>query len=262
MLNRLFGGRRPPRYLAHAEFWVYVAEPAAPKQDDVMSRMVQANPYGSGGSVPIGPREGILWSDIRFHMALVLRQKNTHLFRPDLFDAHVEPTADQLTALANSEAFVKLSYVSEQPLSDRRHLQFLTYATESVAELAGASVVFDTVAEKLFHTRDLQDLLHQDSNASRKEIHLRAIWRPCPLGGTAETRGLRKIGLPELCTPETMSDHSTLARQVLELAADRIWEEGEIASRLTLEHMGDRYHVVSDPSRSGPCRAQILRENA
>lgn len=261
MLSRLFGAAKAPRYLAMAEYWVYVDKPVAPKQDDVMSRMVQGSPYAKRGVNPIGPREGLLWSDIRFHMALVLREKNAQIFRPDLFEAHVEPSAESLAALSQAAGLIKLRYVSEQVLSDNRHLQFLVYAAEAVAELAGATMIFDLVSEKLIHRTEIQEALREDPDGARKDLHLRTLWRTCPAGGTAETRGLRKIGLPELCTPETMNDHQCVAKQILELAADKVWEERTIAPKMTLDHYGDVYHVLADFPRKGPCRARILREN-
>jgi hypothetical protein len=94
VLSRLFrrGPKKPP-YLAMAEYWVYLREPQAPTQDDVMTRMIQTNPFQRGGVSPIGAKEGLLWSDIRFHMALALRDKNAHIFRPDLFEPHVDANA-------------------------------------------------------------------------------------------------------------------------------------------------------------------------
>lgn len=262
MLRRLFGKPAAPPYLAAAEYWVYVDDPRTPKQDDVMERMIQGSPYAKGGSPPIGPREGLLWSDIRFHMALVLREKNAHAFRPDLFGTHIELSPAHLAALAESAAFVKLSYISEQPLSDNRHLQFLVFAAEAVAELSGARVIFDHAAERLHLCSELQADLAENPDAARKDLHLHTIWRTCAAGGTAETRGLRKIGFPELVTPETMNEHRCLARQILDMAADRIWDERVLPPRLVVEHLGDRFHVVTEFAKKGPCRSTILRENA
>jgi hypothetical protein len=244
-----------------AEYWVYLREPQAPTQDDVMTRMIQTNPFQRGGVSPIGAKEGLLWSDIRFHMALALRDKNAHIFRPDLFEPHVDANAEMLEALSECQALVKLRYVSEHRLPDTRHLQFLVYASEAVAELAGSPLVFDLISEKLVTTEWLQGRLRENPNGARRELHLRAVWRPTTVGGTAETRGLQKVGFPELSTPETMGDHRVVALQVLELAAERLWETGELEPRLTLEHFGDTFHVLLEPSRSGPIRTRILREN-
>jgi hypothetical protein len=259
VLSRLFKPRPAP-YLAMAEFWVYLPEPAAPSQDDVMTRMIQASPYAKKGRAPIGPKEGLLWSDVRFHMALALREKNAHIFRPDLFESHVSPTAEMLGALSGSKALVKLRYVSEQRLPDNRHLQFLTYAAEAVAHLSGSEAIFDLIGERLFTPAWLAEKLAEDSDGSRKELQLQTIWRCSPAGGTAETRGLQKIGLQELSTPETMPDHRIVAMQVLESAADQIWDAGKIEPQMTIEHYGDSFHVLIDQARKGPLRTRILRE--
>jgi len=259
VLSRLFKPRPAP-YLAMAEYWVYLPEAVAPKQDDIMARMIQSNPYARPGKPPIGSREGLVWSDVRFHMALVLREKNAHIFRPDLFEPHVEPTAEMLDSLSRSVALVKLRYVSEQPLADKRHLQFLVYAAESVAHLGHSEVIFDLISEELFTPALLESNLLQDNDAARRELQARVIWRSCPAGGTAETRGLQKIGLQELSTPETMADHRVVAMQVLEAAAETIWETGKIEPEMSVEHYGDTFHVMVDMARKGPLRTRILRE--
>ena len=260
MLSRIFKRTKTPPYLAMAEFWVYLKEPKAPKQDDVMGRMIQNNPFAKGGRAPIGTKEGLIWSDIRFHMALALREKNSHIFRPDLFEPHVEPSAEALQALSEAVALVKLRYVSDQPLPDKRHLQFLIYAAEAVAELSGSEVIFDLISERLFSPDWLREQLQVDNDGSRRELHLRTIWKSSPAGGIVETLGLQKLGFQELCTPETMADHQVVAMQVLELAAERIWDAGQMDNSLTIEHYGDSFHVLIDPSRKGPSRARILRE--
>src|ERR1044072_845222 len=121
VLGWLFVQRRQQKssFLSTNEYWVYLPGKEMPNQTEVMSRLIGDNPYRQGGKNPIGPREGLLLSDIRLHLALVLRSKNPHVFRPDLFDEYVDPTSEILERLANSESLVKVRYISEQPLNDR-----------------------------------------------------------------------------------------------------------------------------------------------
>jgi hypothetical protein len=106
------------KYLATAEYWVYLPSEKLPKQEDVMSLVL-------GGNSPIGPAEGLLLSDIRLHIALVLRSKNPHVFRPDLFDDHIEPTAELLKRMGESKSLAKIRYLSEDRLKSDAHLQLL-----------------------------------------------------------------------------------------------------------------------------------------
>ncbi len=116
--------RQKPRYFAMAEYWVYLPGDRMPLQDDIMTLMVASNPYGRGGRSPIGTAEGLVFSDIRLHIALVLRSKNPHIFRPDLFEEHIQPTKEILESLSAAQSLVKLRFASDIPLKDKRHLQF------------------------------------------------------------------------------------------------------------------------------------------
>src|SRR5947209_2616034 len=125
-----------------------------PEQDAVMTRMVAENPYSRDGHLAIGKREGIIFSDIRLHVSLVLRSKNPHVFRPDLLKDSVEPTADILSALANSAALIKVRYISEAPLSDDRHIQFMAHFACAYLDLGSGLVIYDVVSEQLRSAED------------------------------------------------------------------------------------------------------------
>gem|GEM_PF-5880495 len=80
-LGVLLWGRRSrrPKFFARAEYWVYVPGTKLPKQDELMTRMVAENPLHRLGKPPIGAREGLLFSDIRLHLAMAIRsKKRTH----------------------------------------------------------------------------------------------------------------------------------------------------------------------------------------
>src|SRR5471030_3227986 len=82
-------------YLASAEYWVYLPEAEMPEQNLLLERIVGRNPYSKRGFTPIGTEEGLILSDVRLHIAHVLRSKNPHVFRPDLFE-DIDIDADQI----------------------------------------------------------------------------------------------------------------------------------------------------------------------
>lgn len=252
---------RPTRlkYVVTCEYWVYLPEEQPPSQDAVMSRMIRDNPYKVDGQIAIGPREGIMFSDIRLHSALVLRSKNPHVFRPDLFAEHVEPTARDLEALAEAKALQKIRFVSEEPLRDDRYLQFLPHMALAVADIAGSQIIFDTVAEKLITVQRMRDELAENGDATRPELQMRIIWQATGGEGSAETRGLLKMGLPEIVTEPANADQRVLLTTVLEEAARQIWEAKSIPLKLAVEAYQDVFELQLTPAHKGPYKARIFR---
>lgn len=251
---------RPRRkYLAHAEYWVFLPGEKLPDQNEIMTRTVGLNPYQHKRRTPIGTNEGLLFSDVRLHIALVLRQRNPHSFRPDLFDTTIEVPPNALDALAQANSFVKVRYVSEDPLSDARHLQFLPHVADAIAELGDGVLIYDTVAERLIVRADLQDTLREQSDVSGPDLHTRVVWRPETQGGRAETRGLAKMGHPELRTPATEPDQKVIVSTVLEEAIRRIWLEKALPESLDVEAFDDRFRVLFQPSKDRFAQVRILR---
>ncbi len=260
----MFGGlfsrsTRPPPYFAATEYWVYLPGDKVPPQDMLMGRMVRASPYAANGEPPIGASEGILFSDIRLHVGLILKSKNPHLFRPDLFEEHIEPTAEILAALSEAQSLAKLRYVSEQPLRNSRHLQFMAYLLEASSHYGHSQAVFDVVSQRLFAPEWLCDELRKDAVATRPELHLRIVWIQTDRGGFGATRGLVKIGLPELETPESPAEHRAVICGVLEEAALQLWESGRLDPELVARFLDDEYHVRIEVQRRPPLTARILR---
>lgn len=255
---------RPARlkYLVTCEYWVYLQDEKPPDQDAVMNRMIRDNPFKVGHDPAIGPREGILFSDIRLHSALVLRSKNPHVFRPDLFDANVEPTSEDLEALAESKALQKIRFVSEEPLKDDRHLQFLPHMALAVADLAGSKVIFDTVAERLHSVDWLRNELTKSGDATRADLHVRIIWKAGAGTGIAETRGLLKMGLPEIVTEPAQDDQRVLMTTVLEEAARQVWEARSMPLKVFVQAYQDMFELRLTPVPKGPYKARIFRAQA
>jgi hypothetical protein len=248
-----------PKFLSTNEYWVYLPGTSMPNQTDVMARVIGENPYKQKGRNPITPREGLLLSDIRLHLALVLRSKNPHVFRPDLFDEHVEPTAEILESLSASESLVKVRYVSEQPLKDRANIQLLPHLADAVAELGEGTVIYDCMMEMLFSRADFVTYLSSNLDLNQAELQLRTVWRRAEHGGWAETRGLRKVGLPELATERMEADEQVLVTEVLTGAAKTMWDSGELADKVEVTVFDDEFQVLISPPTNRVSSVRILR---
>jgi hypothetical protein len=224
-----------------------------------MLRLHQDPGEGEERLPPLAPAEAMLFSDIRLHMALVLRPRNPHLFRPDLFERHIEPTAEILEELAAAQGMAKLRYLSEEPLADDRHLTFMPRLADAIASMSASRVVFDSVAEKLQTAREMHSQLCSSERLDVPDLHLRVVWMPREMGGCAATRGLAKVGLPELETPTTRPDHQAIVCEVLRLAAETLWTERSIAEPLHVECYDDTFEVRIEPARTGPLLTHIMR---
>lgn len=257
---RMLIGRRQRGYLAHTEYWIYGSASRVPKTELIMTRMIRDNPHGSGGA-PITVREGMLFSDIRLHIALVLKSKNAHVFRPDLFDGVNEVTPEILKRLAEAESFVKVRYLSHARLPDHRQLQFMPHLAESICELMSGTVIFDVTQEKLYLSEEFSAEIAATPQTERPEFHIRVLWREEALVGSwAETRGLRKIGYPELRTDAVDNDQQVLVTGLLDKLARRIFREGLPTETIQLKSYGDTFHVTLKGIVEGTCRVQIGRE--
>lgn len=246
------------RYFAHAEYWVYIPGSTLPKVDTVMETMVRLGPFAPQGVRPATPFEALLFSDVRLHIALVLRSRNPHVFRPDLFDAHVEPSPELLAALASSQAIVKVRFISEDLLLDRRHLNFLPHAAAVFCKLGDGQAVYDAVTERLMTPATLEAELTSGGSESW-EWHTRVVWKPSQVGGSGETRGLKKVGLVELRTEELDGDQRVLATMLLEEAMRSVWDLPSLPLTLDVNVYGDAYRALIRPARSGFSKVLLVK---
>lgn len=238
---------------------MYLPRPKVPPQNAYMQRMLKLNPFDSSLPPLVTASEAMLFSDIRLHMALVLRQKNAHAFRPDLFASHIVPDSEVLQRLGESEAFVKLQYLSTERLHDDRHLRFMPYLAESVGALGRAGAIFDPIGELLQPFSSFQEMLKSTPDTASPAYNIRLVWIETEQGGIGATRGLVKVGLPELETPESASDHRVLILEVLADAAGQLWETRSNPTTLVTQSFGDRFEVDIKYSRKGPALARIRR---
>ncbi len=230
-----------------------------PDQDAIMTEMISRNPYSRRGQSPIGPPEGLIFSDIRLHIALVLRTRNPHAFRPDIFDEAEDLDAEILDSLENSQSFVKLRFVSEEPLKDKRHLQFLIHAADAVARLGGSTTIYDHTTGSLMTRERLATRLTEHFDATHPEVQVRTKWVPHLSGGHLETRGLVKIGLPEIQTDVLEADQQFIARTVLEEGIAKSWSLSAIPDPWEVEAYGDRFQILPAAAKNRTTQVRILR---
>ena len=226
-------GRRVPGYLALCEYWVYTTHGHLPEQKALMDRMISANPHNRPGNACIGAREGMLFTDIRLHIAVAKRSKNPHIFRPDLFQESVEPSAEVLSRLAEADSLIKVRYRSEVELRDMRHLQFMPHLADAMTDLSEGLIVYDVVCEQIYSAEDFRALLEKNNNAERPDMTVRVSWGVDRTDGTgyAETKGLRKLGMEEMRTDSVEADQEILIVGLLMRVA---------------------HELVRDPCKQGP----------
>lgn len=251
-----------PKYFAAVEFWVYLPHEEMPKQEAIMTSMISQNPHARPGFAPIGAKEGMVFSDIRLHVTQVLRRKNPHSFRPDLFEGDVDVSKETLAGLADAQCFVKVRYISEVPLSDSRHLTFMLHIADAYARLGNACAVYDAVSEVLLSPAEFAARISEHADTTRPELHVRVLWESNEGPGTAKTKGMVKAGLDELQTAAADSDMRQLVTEVLKEAAYAMWRVGDTKGRVVVEYFGDQFEVTPTPKRGGGSELQIVRVQA
>lgn len=244
--------RQEERFLSTNEYWIYLPAERGPNQALLMKGLLSR-------AGPITQREGLLFSDIRLHIALVLRSKNPHVFRPDLFEAHIEPTAEMLATLAEATSLVKVRYISETPLRDLASVQLLPHLALAVADDGGGRLVYDCVKEELCTVEEFRAMLSRTPDCTQGDQQVRAVWKVAEVGGWGETRGLRKIGLPELTTHPMEADERVLVIDLLELAAAKLWEARRRLDSVRVDLFGDEFEILTSPARNQRSTVRILR---
>ncbi len=236
--------KRKPPFLLQLEYWVYLPGEAMPPQDETMTRLIDSG--------AIGAPEALLFSDVRLHVALVLRSKNAHVFRPDLLAPYVDATPEQLATLAAAKSLAKIRFLSEQPVSDRRYLRFLPQLARTVAALGDGSLVYDPVGERLLSPEALR----------KGDPGPNVRWVAAPSGGHVETLGLKKVGLGEIRTYPIPADERWIATEVVELVAAEAWKKGELSPSVDVHAFEDRFRIDLTVEKDGVASARIHRIQA
>ncbi|CAN5574570.1 hypothetical protein BH11ARM2_BH11ARM2_17170 [soil metagenome] len=258
LLGSLLGRRDgPPKLPTEAEYWVFVREARLPDHAEILRRLLHENPYGKARN-PIGTGDAILFSDVRWHTALVLREKNALAFRPDVLAGAMTERAGQ-DAVLDAKAFIRLRYHSDVPLEDRRYLRLLVHTADAYLDILDGLGVYDQTAERFFTPSSLKAALQADPVALSPSLHLRRGWRPEAEGEAAYANGFLKVGLPNIQTEPVSRDATTLIEQVFERLTDEIWNAGEMKTEVELYE--DRFQAIPTYRKNGSTLLRILRHH-
>jgi hypothetical protein len=218
-------------YPAHSEYWVYSKAAKLPDQTELMAQMVGNNPYIRRGQNPIGPTEGLMFSDVRFKLALVLRKKN-----PDFF---IETFTEEngLPEQSEANAIIKLQYTSQIALKHIAHLQFLLHLADAVQRMQGNGLIYDVVQDRAFVGDDLAVILKSHFDVTRNEFHVSLIENE---DHSFVSKGLRKVGLKEFVTPPVPFDEVQTIRVLLEGLIELIWNHRAYDVEHVAQH-GDQF---------------------
>jgi len=220
----------------------------------VMTRMISENPFTTRGHAPIASREGMIFSDIRLDVKLVRREKNAHLFRPDLSEFAPAVDSETLAELSGATAFFRLTYLSSKPVRDLRHLTFMPHLAAAYADLSQGVVVHDPIQNATWTTSGLHLWLESTRNLESAAAHVSVRWEPDGTTGRFSTHGLRKIGFSEIASAPLESDQRTVVESLMQLLVREVWKLSDQAvaglpavMKLTTEF--NQYVVKLSPGR-------------
>lgn len=234
--------RRPavPRQRFRIEFWIFSRSPDRPSDADIMKRISEA-PFAKGG---ITNEDARMVADIRFNIGRAVRQKNAMLFRPDVIgDPDAEIDESLLPLINEVDTIVTVRFAADsRPPEPKRYLRLATYAVEAICDLATGVAIWDAVKQELLSPAALVRRLQENSDGAAYEHHVGIRWAETSAAGVSFTRGMEKIGLPDLTFEDQPLDQRTLATFLVEEAARKCWETGELADA-KCEGYGEEFNV-------------------
>ncbi len=247
--------RKPP--LVRIEFWIYSCAETLPEHKDLMHRMLAGSPFKGS---PIGAREGMTFSDIRFHMGLVRRQGHDLMFHPEYqADLESQPTSEQLERIKECDSLIRVVFISEEPLADLRPLQFSVFAAEAVAALVQAKMILDCEAQAFFTHEQLMHALQKDTDATRFEFNVRIECEELVDSIVVFTRGMNKAGVADLKLSDLPPDHKTLGMALTEAAANALWQRMRLEP-VTVEAFGDEFVIECGPPSAASTHRGLVSE--
>ncbi|MEI7577954.1 MAG: hypothetical protein WCK51_13765 [Armatimonadota bacterium] len=233
---------RKGKYLAHVEYWVLSPITKLPDLTETMAAVMQ--------SPGISPAEGLLFSDIRFKIGLILANKNKN--------AELLTRIDYRDAFARSGSAIRIQYSSETKLDAKKHLQFCVHVAGALATQVGALSILDVVADRLWSTPEFQQFLGKRNQATDFEDHVRIEEAS---DSTFIVRGLQKVGVPDLHTYPVEKDKLLLAKNILDRYARASWEKMEPLTE-PIEEYGDEFILLRTPQKPGSESARLLRRQS
>ncbi len=230
---------RRAKYLAHVEYWVLSPGTKLPDLTETMAAVMQ--------SPAISPAEGLLFSDVRFKIGLILANKNKN--------AELLTRLEYRDAFARAGSAIRVQYTSETKLDTKKHLQFCVHVANSLATQVGAISILDVVADRLWPLPEFQAFLTKAHQATSYDDHVEitqeddfSFW----------VRGLQKVGVPDILTYPVEKDKVLLAKSILEQYARASWDGMEPQNEPIVEY-GDQFILLRTPQKPGIESARLLR---
>lgn len=245
LLKRRAKSSPPP--MARVEYWIYTNAETPPDEATILDRILAKNPHSKKGP-PVGTKEGILFSDVRFHIGALRRRGNALLFRPDLLcDSDSSPPDWFAQAVEDATLLIKVLFVSEEPVQARHFLQLVVHCADAIADLTKATAIYETESQRFMKPSELYRLLDLDSDGARFDLHVDVRWDEVEEGGVAFTRGMATGGLPDIKMERVPDDHRTLATFLVEESARAAWDRSAIEP-LEINGFGEQFIVeFSEP---------------
>lgn len=243
---------RRHRSESHAEYWVYVRAAQLPPQDAVMAWLMEPNRFPQRPGPTLTHAQSLILSDVRLRIGYVRKDRNAHLFSvsEDAPDA-----LERARIMRESVGIVRLRYTSPGRLLTKHHLAFLLAACAAYAELGEGLGVTDVVTDIFLSADEFKTWIAQPSPLDAEERHVAVLstWQEDSV--TYSTRGLTKIGLPEVTTARTETDHSTLLADLFAQFCAEAWRDSALPMAQSFQAYGD--HFQFQGKLTAPMRMQV-----
>jgi hypothetical protein len=233
--------RQPPLVI---EFWVYSRNPKRPTQEELTAALM------GGGKTSIGTAEALVFTDVRFHMGTVKREANALLFQPG---ALLEPDAvlppDLAERIEQAQAVHTVRFVAEPGVLTEREesaLRLSTWVALAIADLADGTAIVDIEAQVAYTPEQFREAL-EHHGADAFALHVATRWWDDERAAYCFSRGLNKIGQPDIVAEDVPVDFQTLATHLVGEYAEHVWKTRD-PSPTVLEAFGSRFLMFTQPA--------------
>ncbi|RMG27078.1 MAG: hypothetical protein D6724_00430 [Armatimonadetes bacterium] len=245
----------PPPPKTVIEFWVYAEDPKLPSQEAIVEA-IRGTPEIAKR---FGPEEGLVFSDIRFSLGTVPREKNPYLFQQDTVLEKDAVLPDDFANRAERAAAIHtIRFVAEEPKYDDREaaaLRLCAFCAVAIAALARGTLVVDIEAQSAWTPEEFERLVRQDPMGLDWNTAVREVTEEGDV--VYLTRGLAKRGMYDLVTPQIAPDQRTVTKSLLEQVVEAAWQnpetQGPRVRTVKLEKIYDMNFMclwyVGEPSR-------------
>lgn len=228
------------------EFWVYAKDPQRPAQEDLTRALMTAGrPY-------IGTAEALVFTDIRFHLGTVKREANALLFQPGaLLEPDAVMPADLAERIEAAQAVHTVRFVAEPGVLTEREesaLRLATWVALAIADLAGGTLIVDIEAQAAYTPEQFREAV-EHHGADACALHVATRWWEDARAAYCFTRGMNKIGQPDLVAEDVPTDFQTLATHLVGGYAEHVWATRD-PSPTVVEVFGSRFLLFTQPADS------------